>query len=145
MHDIDSGYHYVGDHLTAFAIGTILVIGGVACVVVSGGACIAAIIGGFAEGGLYGGAVACVTSTVCETAGAAAFCAAMVCDGALSDGGGPGTSLESSPGDVSPQTPIGARGKSLQIAFPDGASTRNLPGAGDGIDYSGHAFDRIQQ
>jgi hypothetical protein len=56
-----------------------------------------------------------------------------------------GTSSESSPGDVSPQTPTGARGKSLQIAFPDGASTRNLPGAVDGIDYSGHAFDRMQQ
>lgn len=84
--DWDAQNRFISQHLTAFIVGTIVVIGGVACVVVSGGACLAVIAAGFAEGGLFGAGAACMTSGICEATGTAAFCAAMVCDGAFSDG-----------------------------------------------------------
>jgi hypothetical protein len=81
---------FVENHTTAVIVGTILVIGGIACVVVSGGACILAIVGGFDAAGLSGAAFACATTGICAATGAAAFCAATFCPDDPELGGGRG-------------------------------------------------------
>jgi Pretoxin HINT domain len=48
------------------------------------------IVAGFSEGGLAGGATACLMTTICESTGAAAFCALnTICDGGFEGGATP--------------------------------------------------------
>ena len=79
---------FVKHHAVAVTVGAIIVIGGTACVIVTGGACAMALVTGFEVSGVYGAAFACATSGICETAGVAAACAFLFCDGGVDDDGG---------------------------------------------------------